>query len=85
LEFVARVFLLAFLFVLLAIAVRFIPFLGLNFLPHAWHFTPSAASLLFFRAGWLTTADVGAARAVCSHGRGADPLPVALFRLPETR
>ncbi len=36
-------------FVLLAIAVRFFPFLGLN-LPHAWHFTPLAASLLFFGA-----------------------------------
>lgn len=41
---------LAYLFVLLAIAVRFFPFLGLNFLPHAWHFTPLAASLLFFGA-----------------------------------
>ena len=40
---------LAYLFVLLAIAVRFFPFLGLN-LPHAWHFTPLAASLLFFGA-----------------------------------
>lgn len=42
---------LPYLFVLLAIAVRFLPFLGsLNFLPHAWHFTPLAASLLFFGA-----------------------------------
>jgi hypothetical protein len=42
---------LPYLFVLLAIAVRFLPFLGpLNFLPHAWHFTPVAASLLFFGA-----------------------------------
>jgi hypothetical protein len=42
---------LASLFVLLAIAVRFLPFAGrLNFLPHAWHFTPVAASLLFFGA-----------------------------------
>jgi hypothetical protein len=42
---------LAYLFVLLAIAVRFLPFVGsLNFLPHAWHFTPVAASLLFFGA-----------------------------------
>ena len=42
---------LAYLFVLLAIAVRFLPFAGpLNFLPHAWHFTPLAASLLFFGA-----------------------------------
>jgi hypothetical protein len=40
---------LSYLFVLLAIAVRFFPFLGLN-LPHAWHFTPLAASLLFFGA-----------------------------------
>ncbi|HXJ90752.1 MAG TPA: DUF6580 family putative transport protein [Candidatus Binatia bacterium] len=40
---------LPYLFVLLAIAVRFFPFLGLN-LPHAWHFTPLAASLLFFGA-----------------------------------
>lgn len=40
---------LPYLFVLLAIAVRFLPFLGLN-LPHAWHFTPLAASLLFFGA-----------------------------------
>ena len=40
---------LAYLFVLLAIGVRFFPFLGLN-LPHAWHFTPLAASLLFFGA-----------------------------------
>ena len=42
---------LPYLFVLLAIAVRFLPFLGpLNVLPHAWHFTPVAASLLFFGA-----------------------------------
>ena len=42
---------LAYLFVLLAIAVRFLPFAGpLNLLPHAWHFTPLAASLLFFGA-----------------------------------
>ena len=42
---------LAYLFVLLAIAVRFFPFAGsLNFLPHAWSFTPLAASLLFFGA-----------------------------------
>ena len=40
---------LPYLFVLLAIAIRFFPFLGLN-LPHAWHFTPLAASLLFFGA-----------------------------------
>src|ERR1700722_10841354 len=42
---------LPYLFVLLAIAVRFLPFAGpLNFMPHAWHFTPLAASLLFFGA-----------------------------------
>ena len=42
---------LPYLFVLLAIAVRFLPFMGsLNILPHAWHFTPVAASLLFFGA-----------------------------------
>jgi len=42
---------LPYVFVLLAIAVRFLPFMGpLNFLPHAWHFTPLAASLLFFGA-----------------------------------
>lgn len=42
---------LPYIFVLLAIAVRFLPFAGpLNFLPHAWHFTPVAASLLFFGA-----------------------------------
>jgi hypothetical protein len=42
---------LPYLFVLLAIAVRFLPFAGpLNLLPHAWHFTPLAASLLFFGA-----------------------------------
>lgn len=42
---------LPYLFVLLAIAVRFLPFMGpLNFIPHAWHFTPLAASLLFFGA-----------------------------------
>ena len=40
---------LPYVFVLLAIAVRFFPFIGLN-LPHAWHFTPLAASLLFFGA-----------------------------------
>src|ERR1700751_88453 len=40
---------LPYVFVLFAIAVRFFPFLGLN-LPHAWHFTPVAASLLFFGA-----------------------------------
>jgi hypothetical protein len=43
--------LLAYLFILLAIAVRFLPFAGpLHVLPHAWHFTPLAASLLFFGA-----------------------------------
>jgi hypothetical protein len=42
---------LPYFFVLLAIAVRFLPFAGpLNVLPHAWHFTPLAASLLFFGA-----------------------------------
>ena len=42
---------LAYIFVLLAVAVRFLPFAGsLNFIPHAWHFTPVAASLLFFGA-----------------------------------
>lgn len=42
---------LPYLFVLLAVAVRFLPFAGpLNVLPHAWHFTPLAASLLFFGA-----------------------------------
>jgi len=42
---------LPYLFVLLAIAVRFLPFTGpFNILPHAWHFTPVAASLLFFGA-----------------------------------
>jgi len=42
---------LPYIFVLLAVAVRFLPFAGfLNFLPHAWHFTPLAASLLFFGA-----------------------------------
>ena len=42
---------LPYLFVLLAIAVRFLPFAGSwNVLPHAWHFTPLAASLLFFGA-----------------------------------
>lgn len=42
---------LPYVFVLLAIAVRFLPFAGpLNVLPHAWHFTPLAASLLFFGA-----------------------------------
>lgn len=42
---------LAYFLVLLAIAVRFLPFAGpLNVLPHAWHFTPLAASLLFFGA-----------------------------------
>jgi hypothetical protein len=43
--------LLAYIFVLLAIGIRFLPFAGpLNFLPHAWHFTPLAASLLYFGA-----------------------------------
>jgi len=42
---------LPYLFVLLAVAVRFLPFAGpMNFLPHAWHFTPLGASLLFFGA-----------------------------------
>ena len=42
---------LAYLFLLLAVAVRFLPFAGpFNVLPHAWHFTPVAASLLFFGA-----------------------------------
>jgi hypothetical protein len=42
---------LAYAFILLAIAVRFLPFAGpLKFFPHAWHFTPLAASLLYFGA-----------------------------------
>jgi len=42
---------LPYLFVLLTIAVRLLPFVGpLSVLPHAWHFTPLAASLLFFGA-----------------------------------
>ena len=42
---------LPYLFVLFAIAIRFLPFAGpFNILPHAWHFTPVAASLLFFGA-----------------------------------
>jgi hypothetical protein len=42
---------LSYFFVLLAIGVRFLPFIGpLNFIPHTWHFTPVAASLLFFGA-----------------------------------
>jgi hypothetical protein len=46
-----EVLMLPYLFVLLAIAVRFLPFAGpLNFLPHAWHFTPIGASLLYFGA-----------------------------------
>ena len=46
-----EVLMLPYLFVLLAIAVRFLPFAGpFNVLPHAWHFTPVAASLLFFGA-----------------------------------
>jgi hypothetical protein len=48
---VGEVKMLAYAFLLLAIAVRFLPFLGpLRFLPHAWHFTPLAASLLYFGA-----------------------------------
>jgi hypothetical protein len=47
----AEVIMLPYVFVLLAIAVRFLPFAGpLNFIPHTWHFTPVAASLLFFGA-----------------------------------
>ena len=47
----SEVLMLPYLFVLLAIAVRFLPFAGpLNILPHAWHFTPLGASLLFFGA-----------------------------------
>jgi hypothetical protein len=41
---------LPYLFVLLAIAVRFLLFAHVSILPHAWHFTPLAASLLFFGA-----------------------------------
>jgi hypothetical protein len=42
---------LPYLFVIFAIAVRLLPFAGpFNVLPHAWHFTPLAASLLFFGA-----------------------------------
>jgi len=42
---------LPYLFVLLAIFVRFLPFIAPgNFIAHAWHFTPLAASLLFFGA-----------------------------------
>jgi hypothetical protein len=48
---IGEVLMLPYLFVILAIAVRFLPFAGpLNVLPHAWHFTPVAASLLFFGA-----------------------------------
>src|ERR1700744_5118230 len=47
----AEVLMLPYLFVLLTIAVRFLPFAGpLNFIPHAWHFTPLGASLLYFGA-----------------------------------
>jgi hypothetical protein len=47
----SEVLMLPYLFVLLAIAVRFLPFTGsLHIVPHAWHFTPLAASLLFFGA-----------------------------------
>ena len=59
---------LAYAFVLLAILVRFLPFIGpLNFLPHAWHFTPLAASLLYFgargsrRQMWIPVALLAAA------------------------
>ena len=62
---------LAYLFVLLAIAVRFLPFAGhWNFLPHAWHFTPVAASLLFLgargsrRQMWVPVALLAAADVV---------------------
>jgi len=41
---------LPYIFLLLAIGVRFLPFVPANVLPHAWHFTPLAASLLFFGA-----------------------------------
>jgi hypothetical protein len=41
---------LPYLFILLAIAVRFLPFAHVSILPHAWHFTPVAAALLFFGA-----------------------------------
>ena len=48
---VFEVSMLAYAFVLLAIAIRFLPFAGpFNFVPHAWHFTPLAASLLYFGA-----------------------------------
>jgi hypothetical protein len=64
---------LAYLFVLLAIAVRFLPFAGpLNILPHAWHFTPLAASLLFFgargsrRQMWIPVALLAATDVVLS-------------------
>jgi hypothetical protein len=50
-NFSPEVLMLPYLFVLFAIAVRFLPFAGpFNILPHAWHFTPVAASLLFFGA-----------------------------------
>src|SRR6202049_2520111 len=42
---------LAYVFVLLTISVRFLPFGGrFSVFPQAWHFTPVAASLLFFGA-----------------------------------
>jgi hypothetical protein len=44
-----EVLMLPYLFIFLAIAVRFLPFAGLNF-PHAWHFTPLGAALLYFGA-----------------------------------
>jgi hypothetical protein len=77
---------LPYLFVLLAIAVRFLPFVApLNFLPHGWHFTPLAASLLFFgargsrRQMWiplvlLAATDVVLTKFIYSYPLGSDQL-----------
>jgi hypothetical protein len=71
---------LAYLFVLLAIAARF---LVLQIQPHPWHFTPVAASLLFFgaygsrRQLWIplalfAAADVALTKVVYSYAFGWD-------------
>ena len=72
---------LPYLYILLAIAVRFLPFAGsLKALPHAWNFTPLAASLLFFgarktwRQMWIPLALLMATDAVLNKYAYAIPL-----------
>ena len=66
---------LAYIFVILAIASRF---LILKLVPHPWDFTPLAASLLYFWRPRTTTTVVGARRDVRGRGRGPQQVHLLL-------